>query len=224
QIMGVRLGWDVVAFGDSPKMMLRMAKPYLPAVLTGFVIVIVLYVLAVRALRILSAPSPVGRGSRQAQVLSRGDPALEASFSEKMIKARQEPRPTGTGCCVAWSRGFLYVIVAFVALALVGLATAQSDSAEAQSGLRLVLTSPFWKRVANRTLSRQEFLSTANSLGLGDFTSAPHIANVQPPRDLNVLVVFMESSYNKHLSLFGGSEETQPLLSRYKERMELFPN
>src|SRR6185369_3040513 len=68
QIMGVRLGWDVVAFGDSPKMMLRMAKPYLPAVLTGFVIVIVLYVLAVRALRILSAPSPVGRGSRQAQV------------------------------------------------------------------------------------------------------------------------------------------------------------
>ena len=34
----------------------------------------------------------------------------------------------------------------------------------------------------------------------------------------------MESSYNKHLSLFGSDEETQPLLSKYKDRMELFPN
>ena len=39
-----------------------------------------------------------------------------------------------------------------------------------------------------------------------------------------MLMVFMESSYNKHLSLFGGAEETQPLLSKYKERMEIFPN
>src|SRR5262249_2686934 len=41
---------------------------------------------------------------------------------------------------------------------------------------------------------------------------------------LNVLVVFMESSYNKYLSLFGGDYETQPLLSKYKDRMEIFPN
>ena len=34
----------------------------------------------------------------------------------------------------------------------------------------------------------------------------------------------MESSYNQHLSLFGSREETQPLLSKYKDRMEIFPN
>jgi arylsulfatase A-like enzyme len=41
---------------------------------------------------------------------------------------------------------------------------------------------------------------------------------------MNVVFVLQESSYNKHLSLFSGDRETQPLLSRYKERMELFPN
>jgi phosphoglycerol transferase MdoB-like AlkP superfamily enzyme len=44
------------------------------------------------------------------------------------------------------------------------------------------------------------------------------------PRDLNVIVIFQESTYNKHLSLFGSKEDTQPLLSQYKDRMELFPN
>jgi hypothetical protein len=87
-----------------------------------------------------------------------------------------------------------------------------------------VRTSPVWKRVANRTLSREEFLHSAGTLGLGDFGLGRQTLATRPPRDLNVLVVFMESSYNKHLSLFGGSEETQPLLSKYKDRMELFPN
>ena len=43
-------------------------------------------------------------------------------------------------------------------------------------------------------------------------------------RELNVLMIFLESSYNRHLSLFGGTEDTQPLLAKYKQRMELFPN
>jgi arylsulfatase A-like enzyme len=41
---------------------------------------------------------------------------------------------------------------------------------------------------------------------------------------LNVVLIFLESSYNKHLSLFGSSEATQPLLSKYQDRMEVFPN
>lgn len=44
------------------------------------------------------------------------------------------------------------------------------------------------------------------------------------PKDLNVVFVLLESTYNKYLSLFNGHEETQPLLSQYRERMELFPN
>jgi arylsulfatase A-like enzyme len=41
---------------------------------------------------------------------------------------------------------------------------------------------------------------------------------------LNVVLIFQESTYNQHLSLFGGTNDTQPLLSHYKDRMELFPN
>ncbi len=44
------------------------------------------------------------------------------------------------------------------------------------------------------------------------------------PANLNVVLVFLESTYNKHLSLFGSDEPTEPLLSAYRDRMELFPN
>src|SRR5262249_168240 len=54
--------------------------------------------------------------------------------------------------------------------------------------------------------------------------NAGTLGPISPRADLNVVLVFMESTYNKHLSLFGGSEETQPLLSKYRERMELYPN
>jgi phosphoglycerol transferase MdoB-like AlkP superfamily enzyme len=81
-----------------------------------------------------------------------------------------------------------------------------------------------WKRVASRPMSREDFLKTAGALGLGDFARGRGVAAAGPPADMNVLVVFMESSYNKHLSLFGSDEATQPLLSKYKDRMELFPN
>lgn len=40
----------------------------------------------------------------------------------------------------------------------------------------------------------------------------------------NLVLVIMESTYNKHLSLFGGKDETQPLMRRYADRMERYPN
>ena len=83
---------------------------------------------------------------------------------------------------------------------------------------------PLWKRVANRTVSREEFLRSAQALGLGDFEAAGRTYPASARRDLNVVLIFLESSYNKHLSLFGSSEATQPLLSKYKDRMEVFPN
>jgi arylsulfatase A-like enzyme len=109
-------------------------------------------------------------------------------------------------------------------MALLGLAVVEPDKVEGQSVVRLVKTSPLWKRVASRRLNEREFMQSASALGLGDFSAPPNSAPSAAPRDLNVLVVFMESSYNKHLSLFGSSEETQPELTRYKDRMELFPN
>jgi len=53
---------------------------------------------------------------------------------------------------------------------------------------------------------------------------APGSASNLNRRDLNVVLVFMESTYNKHLSLFGATNDTQPLLSKYRDRMEIFPN
>jgi hypothetical protein len=265
QIMGVRLGWDVLSFGDSPKMMLRLAKPYLPGVIAGLVGVGAVYALALRALRIWSERRSTG--ARTLLQAAAGEfPAGTADLAGTRGVGRSSLRdysptkgliptlqrwaifacPSGTGmrpcfttglgrsnaggvgpeCPRAggWGEGAFYVGVAFVALALLGLVTAESDKAEGQAALRLVQTSPLWKRVASRPMSREDFLKTAGALGLGDFARGRGVAAAGAPADMNVLVVFMESSYNKYLSLFGSDEETQPLLSKYKDRMELFPN
>ena len=188
QIMGVRLDWDVISFGDSPEMMWRMARPYLPGALAAFGLTALVYALAVRGIR---------RWSRR--------PRAEASAS-----------PPG--------RGVWYAAATFLLLGALGWVAANPDKAEGQTGVRLVQTSPVWKRATNRTASREEFLRSANALGLGDFEAAGRTYPASARRDLNVVLIFLESSYNKHLSLFGSSEATQPLLSKYQDRMEVFPN
>ena len=187
QIMGVRLEWDVLSFGNSPKMMWRMARPYLAGLVLALGIVIVVYILALRGL-----------------------------LWWLRRRAAAGENPSGGG---GW-----YVAACFVLLGVIGLVAAAPDKAEGPAVLRLVQTSPWWKRAAARTLSRGEFLRSADALGLADFNAARGVRPAPARKDLNVLLVFMESSYNKYLSLFGGTEETQPLMSRFKERMEVFPN
>ena len=204
QIMGVRLGWDVFSFGDSPKMMFKLAMPYLPGLAAAMVVLAGLYALSLRAIQAWAI--------RQDEVTKPED-LLSKTGSAGQGRFRAFSYP-----------GALYTAALFAGLAALGLGIAGSDKAEGQALGRLVLTSPLWKRVASRTLTREEFFRTAGSIGLGDLGASIHLAPPKPRRDLNVVVVFMESSYNKHLSLFGSSEETQPLLSKYKDRMELFPN
>jgi phosphoglycerol transferase MdoB-like AlkP superfamily enzyme len=188
RIMGVRLDWDVISFGDSPEMMWRMARPYLPGALAAFGLVVLVYALAVRGIQLW----------------------------RRRLQAGSDASRPGSG---AW-----YAMASFVLLGALGLVVANSDKAEGQTGVRLVQSSPVWKRVTNRTVSREEFLRSANALGLGDFEAASRTHPASARRDLNVVLIFLESSYNKHLSLFGSSEETQPLLSKYRDRMEVFPN
>jgi hypothetical protein len=197
QIMGVRLGWDVLSFGDSPKMMLRMAKPYLPGAFAGLAVAGGIYFVATLAIQAW---------------IGRGEP--------------EHMRDSGPSTCPKHSAAAArpYIAAVFVALGLLGLAIAESDKAEGQAVGRLVRSSPLWKQVANRPMNREEFGKSASALGLGDFNTGRPVSPMQKPRDLNVVVVFMESSYNKHLSLFGSSEETQPLLTKYRDRMEVFPN
>jgi hypothetical protein len=188
QIMGVRLEWNVLHFGNSPKMMWRMAQPYLAGVLAALAAAVVLYVVALRTLR----------------------------------AAHQRTRSwTGRGPTLA---GLAYTAGLFLVLGALGFFLTSPDKARGQAGLKLAGSNPLWQRVTHHTLTPSEFVAHAEALGLGDFTRATHPLPAGPPRDLNVLLVFMESTYNKHLSLFNGQEETQPLLSHYKDRMEVFPN
>jgi phosphoglycerol transferase MdoB-like AlkP superfamily enzyme len=188
RIMGARLDWDVISFGNSPRMMWRMARPYLPGVIATFGLTVLVYALAVRGIHLW---------------IRRPRAGMSASTP---------------------GRGVWYAVASFVLLGALGLIVANPDKAEGQAGVRLVQTSPVWKRVTNRTVSREEFLRSAKALGLGDFEAAGRTYPASARRDLNVVLIFLESSYNKHLSLFGSSEETQPLLSKYKDRMEVFPN
>jgi len=188
QIMGVRLGWDVLAFGADPKMMLRVAKPHLATMLVGLVVAVGLYVIAVRA---------VGRG---------------------LIRLRNTGK-SEDWVSQGWSLGGC-----FAALALLGLVVTKPDNAEGQGLLRLVESSPLWKNALTRTQSPEEFMRNARELGMPDWRAADAVQPLKPRRDLNVVLIFQESTYNQHLSLFSGEQETQPRLSRYKDRMELFPN
>jgi hypothetical protein len=128
--------------------------------------------------------------------------------------AAADPRP---------SQGFRCAMITFIAFAILGSFLVKPDKGEGQAGLLILKTSPIWKRAALRPMNREEFLATTEKLGLGD-PEASCAPVSGPRRDLNVLLVFMESSYNQHLSLFGSSEETQPLMAKYKDRMEIFPN
>jgi hypothetical protein len=187
QIMGLRLDWELLRFADSPKMMWRMAKPYLPGVAGALAAGAAVYALGIRSL------------------------------------SRWNARPGCAGARPGWS-GMAYAAASFVLLGAVGVFSALADKAEGQAAVQLVKSSPLWKRVAHRRLGHDEFCQTATALGLGGMLKPERPVYSRPPRDLNVVLVFLESSYNRHLSLFGGSEETQPLLSKYKNRMELFPN
>ena len=188
QIMGIRVGFDLIAFADSPKMMVRMAKPYLASLLTVMAGVCVIYFAALRVAK---------------WWLDRRNPNL-------------------VGNCP--NQGKRFVLVAFVLLALLGIGTALPDVGEGQVVFRLIQTSPIWKRTVSRPMSAEEFASRAKALGMEELLNDHPIQTDAKRRDLNVVLVFLESSYNKHLSLFGGTNETQPLLSQYRDRMEVFPN
>jgi arylsulfatase A-like enzyme len=187
QIMGVRLDWQVLKFGDDPKMIWRMARPYLPS----------------------------------AGMLLLGMAAFYATALWRLRRWRQwagkrlEPGNGSSG---------LFILLLFLLLGLAGRWLVSSDKALGETVVQLVETSPLWKKAVGRIMSKEAFLSTAQQLGLEQLVKPVFPAHSQPPRELNVVLIFQESSYNKYLSLFDGKEETQPLLSKYKDRMELFPN
>lgn len=116
-------------------------------------------------------------------------------------------------------------IIALILLSCVAPKIVESDKAEGIALKHVVATSPLATGWGANKLPLPEFQRTAHALNLIQ-APAPvaSSAHPKPPRDLNVLLVVMESSYNRYLSLFGAPDETQPQLKRYRDRMELFPN
>jgi phosphoglycerol transferase MdoB-like AlkP superfamily enzyme len=120
--------------------------------------------------------------------------------------------------------GVRFLLVAFLLLGLAGKWFAQQDKAEGESALLLAETSPWFKQTFSAIMDDRTFVATAQNLGMQPMLAGPAAPSSRSPRDLNVVLIFQESSYNKYLSLFSGKADTQPLLSKYRDRMELFPN
>ena len=87
-------------------------------------------------------------------------------------------------------------MASFVLLGTLGLVVADPDRAEGQTAVRLVQTSPLWKRTANRTASREEFLRFAETLGLGDLQAAGRTYPASARRDLNVVLIFAALTFS----------------------------
>ncbi len=122
---------------------------------------------------------------------------------------------------------WLPLALPLVVLTLVGLARVNGDKARGIGLFAVAATSPVAKALLNERYDREEFETLARELKLFPGRGAGRRreeAKAEGERPLNVFLIIMESSYNRHLSLFGCDDETQPLLSAYKERMELFPN
>ena len=183
QIMGERLDWHAIEFGADVTMVIRLARPFLPGVLFGLVVVTGLYAVAVGLWQRADASKPlvVGAGGR-------------------------------------------FWLAAFLLLGLAGNWFVPGDKAEGISALLLAETSPLFNRAVHPIMDDKTFIATSERLGLTTMLERPMTVPTRAPRDLNVVLILQESSYNKHLSLFSGKIDTQPLLSKYQDRMELFPN
>ena len=183
QIMGVRLDWQAVKFGANFTMVWRQARPYLPDMAFGLVLVISVYVIIVGLL-------------------------LRADSSRT----------------VRLSHGGRFLLAAFLLLGLAGNWFDNRDKAQGESAILLAETSPLFNWTFNPIMDKKTFVEKARQLGMAQMLEPLAAAPTRPPRDLNVVLIFQESSYNRYLSLFDGTNNTQPLLSKYKGRMELFPN
>ena len=120
--------------------------------------------------------------------------------------------------------GWKFLLTTFLVLGLAGIWIAPRDKALGESALLLVKTSPWFNWTDNPVMDEKTFMDKARQLGMAQMLERPALTPTRLPRDLNVVLIFQESSYNKYLSLFDGRTNTEPKLAKYKDRMELFPN
>jgi hypothetical protein len=188
RIMGVRLDWQLLEFGNSPIMMWRLARPYLPAFFGMLAVLVGGYAMALLVIQ---------------------------KWCSRIIETEKIPA----------GKNGLFALIAFLLLGFAGWGFASRDKAEEQTTVLLVDSNPLWRKTVEPPMSHEQFMATARQLGIRFLATPTAMSESErAPRDLNVVLIFQESSYNKYLPLFDGTNDTEPLLSRYKNRMELFPN
>ena len=186
--MGVRLDWGLITMSNSPKMIWRMALPYLPAATVAFVVAVGGYALAVRWVCVSKA----------------------AAFENLAVRRRSEWAP------------FVWPVAA---LAVMGTLRAPGDKTLGYGLSTMLATSPLGERVTNLRYDLPEFRSLSTELGIiPDRSLSRSAKGAGREEELSVFFIIMESTYNRHMSLFGSKDETMPLLSNYLDRMEIFPN
>jgi glucan phosphoethanolaminetransferase (alkaline phosphatase superfamily) len=125
---------------------------------------------------------------------------------------------------VASRPAFVTVLAPLLLVAMFAPRLVKTDKAQGFAVARAITSSPLAQRGSSERLSLGEFTKLARQLEFDQsFKSRPTLTNAPSSRP-NVLLIVLESSYNRYLSLFGAADETQPLLKKYKDRMELFPN
>ena len=120
--------------------------------------------------------------------------------------------------------GWKYILAVFLILGVAGYWIVPRDKVEGESAILLAKTSPLFNWADNPIMDEKTFLARARQLGMTQMLDRPALTTARPARNMNVVLIFQESSYNKYLSLFDGRTNTEPLLTKYKDRMELFPN
>jgi len=188
QTLNARLDCNLLAFGDSPKMMWRLAEPYLPKVVTVLAVLFLIYFVVI------------------------------------WLAKHWQPQRTEAEAGSYWERGGLFFVVMFTLSGVAANYFASNDKAMGQTVLLLIKTSSIWPAKEHKVMDASAFAEKTKALGINLFSPASVHPNYQPRRDLNVVVIYQESTYNQYLSLFGYTNETEPLLAQYKDRMELFPN
>ena len=95
-----------------------------------------------------------------------------------------------------------------------------SDQLDGHIFSNLISTSPMMSIMKYRKFSAEEFKTKAGKLEI--FPEKENESGTL--KKMNVLLIILESSHSRYLSLFNGTDETQPMLSEYKDRMEIFTN
>lgn len=124
----------------------------------------------------------------------------------------------------AVDRAFVYVACIAALSAFLGLFMIDVDKGNGDALLNVVQSHPLWKTKSTPLMTSDQMRSKVRSLGLGSLSPMAQSGSRIGTEELNLVFILMESTYNKYLPLFSGTEDTQPRLSAYRDRMEVFPN